>query len=105
MWREGNFSDKKTFHDHNILFVVVVGGPPFHDHTLLSVVVEGGDTYHDHTVKSVVVVGALSTTTCKSVVVKRLSLDSYLHVMPPRFLSTTNISFLCVTYGREKPIF
>ena len=81
------------------------GRGPFHDHNIQIVVVEGSAAFHDHTHKSVVVAGALSTTTYETVVVERLRLDSYLHVMPPRFLSTTNIGFLRVTYGREKPIF
>ena len=63
--------------------------PPFHDHTWVYVVMEGDP----------------STTTCTNVVVKDLRLDSYLHVMPPRFSSTTNIGFLVVNYGRERPIF
>ena len=63
----------------------------------------GRTPFHDHNFKGVVVEGAYPSTTI--VVVKDLRLDSYLHVMPPRFLSTTNIGFLVVNYGREKPIF
>ena len=65
----------------------------------------GRALFHDHTFKSVVVEDAFSMTTCNNVVVKSLRLDSYLHVMPPRFSSTTNIGFLVVNYGRERPIF
>ena len=62
-------------------------------------------TFHDNNLKDVVMEGDPSTTTYTTVVVKDLRLDSYLHVMPPRFLSTTNIGFLVVNYGRERPIF
>ena len=77
----------------------------FHDHNYIIVVVEGVATFHDHKYEIVVVESLLSTTTHKSVVVESLRLDSYLHVLPPRFLSTTNVSFFVLNYGHEKPYF
>ena len=81
------------------------GRVPFHVHTHYECGRERVVPFHVHTYKCVDVEGDPSTTTYTNVVVKDLRLDSYLHVMPPRFLSTTNIGFLRVTYGREKPIF
>ena len=79
--------------------------PTFHDHTWVYVVMEGENPSTSTLIVSVDVEGDPSTTTYTNVVVKDLRLDSYLHVMPPRFSSTTNIGFLVVNYGREKPIF
>ena len=79
--------------------------PSFRDHTWEYVVMEG----HPSTTTPLKVwswKGAYpSTTTCTNVVVKGGDVDSYLHVMPPRFSSTTNIGFLVVNYVREKSIF
>ena len=81
------------------------GRGPFHVHTHSKCGRGRLVPFHDHTFKCVDVEGDPSTTTYTNVVVKDLRLDSYLHVMPPRFSSTTNIGFLVVNYGREKPIF
>ena len=81
------------------------GRVPFHVHTFKGVDVEGENPSTSTLIVSVDVEGDPSTTTYTNVVVKDLRLDSYLHVMPPRFSSTTNIGFLVVNYGRERPIF